>query len=188
MIRWQNDSENWGAAAKLFHWLIAALIFGLLIVGFVMDDIEDTQTRINALQLHKSIGLVLLAVVLARFAWRLRGPVPALPPTLTGWERAGAHGAHIALYVLLFAMPVLGLLTSFASGFPIGFFFSIDIPSPWARDKDLQEFLAGLHELCAFLLVGVLLAHIGAALRHHFILRDDILRRMMPGRVPKQRS
>lgn len=182
MITWRNTTGTWGAFAKLLHWLIAALVLALLVVGFLMHDIEDFATRITVIQIHKSLGLVVLALLLLRAGWRLIDPPPALPAGMARWERVSAHLGHLALYGLLLVQPLTGLMSSFASGFPIDLFLVFDIPSPIDRDKELQRLAGTLHEVFAFAFIAMILIHVAAALRHQFWLRDGLITRMLPGR------
>lgn len=178
----ETSTHRYGGMAQFFHWLIALLIFIMFGLGWYMADLELTDPdKFRLYQIHKSLGITILGLAVLRLLWRLTHPAPPLPDTMAGWEKLAAAGAHWALYGLIFLQPVLGVLQSNAANFPIVFFGDIELPALIGMDKALGETLAGLHHLVAKLLAVVILLHVAAALRHHFMLGDDILRRMLPG-------
>lgn len=182
---WKNSSERWGAISQGFHWLTVLLVFGLLVVGFLMADfIEDIGARFRLIQWHKSFGMLVLALSMLRLVWRACGPVPLLPTSLKPHEKVLAHLTHYGLYAVLFAMPIVGWLMVSAStrGIPTEVFGLFTLPKLIGPDKALHDFFEDLHEILAFVLIGLVALHAGAAFKHHFVLKDNILRRMLPGR------
>lgn len=176
----KNSSERYGAIARIFHWVMALAIFGMLAVGFIMTDLPMNPDKFRVYGIHKSVGALILIAALLRLLWRLINLVPPLPAHMPLWERLGAHGSHIALYILLFIMPLSGWLMSSAAGFPVSVFGWFTLPNLIAPDKALQELLVEVHELLAFAIIGLVTLHAAAALKHHFIDKDNVLRRMLP--------
>jgi cytochrome b561 len=171
---------------KTIHWTTVALVLALLVLGWSMSDLEATDPiRAGLYGGHKSLGLCLLLLTLFRCAWRSTHPVPALPPGLEPWEIRLVHLVHNLLYVLLVVQPLTGWLIH--SAMPEGdrFFGAFPIPvlpglTGLARQEAAMELLEGLHGTGAVLLVVVIILHVGAALKHHFMVRDDVLLRMSP--------
>jgi cytochrome b561 len=137
-------------------------------------------TKLYAFAWHKWIGLTVLVLTLARLGWRLRHPPPALPATVTRWERALAPRAHLLLLALLLALPVSGWLMSSAGGVKVIWFGALPMPDLVPRDPDLFAALRTLHHWLAWILIGALVSHLGAVVRHDVLRRDGIFRRMSP--------
>jgi cytochrome b561 len=129
---------------------------------------------------HKSLGILLLVLVVLRLAWRLVNPTPTLPAGLPIWEQVGARLSHGLLYLLLFAMPISGWVISSASKVPFKVFWLWSLPALTAPDKALSASAKLVHLGLFWVLGAVLLMHIAAALRHHFLLRNAVLVRMLP--------
>lgn len=179
---------RYGTVAMTLHWVSAALILALLALGWIMTDLPPgSSQQFKLFQLHKSLGVTVFALTVIRLGWRIRHGVPALPSQMPEWERKAALLGHLGLYVLAFGLPLTGWAVVSASPFNIPTFLYGVIPLPhiWflaeAPDKKaLSHLLGEVHELAGLGLVGLLVVHAGAALRHHFVLKDDILRRMLP--------
>ncbi|MGH1478247.1 MAG: YceI family protein [Geminicoccales bacterium] len=172
--------HRYGGIAQLLHWLIAIMIFVMFALGWYMTDLETGAEKFALYQIHKGIGVTILAVAVLRLLWRLTHPAPPLPVTMKGWERLAASGTHWVLYALIFLQPLIGILQSNAANFPIVLWGSIQLPALIGQDQAMEERLVGLHHLFAKAMALLILAHIGAAFRHHFMLKDDILKRMLP--------
>jgi cytochrome b561 len=173
--------EHYRASAKWLHWTIALGVFGLLAVGLYMTDLKASPQKIQLYMTHKSVGLSVLALMLARLLFRLRNPPPALPDSLPRWQRLASAGTHVSFYVLLLAMPISGWLMNGASGFPMKFFGLFRVPDLIVRDAKHLAFFKEVHEVIAWTLMALIAVHVLAALKHHFIDRDAVLRRMLPG-------
>lgn len=175
---------RYGTVAMTLHWLIALAIIGMLTVGKYMVDLPNTGPNKFALyQLHKSFGITVLVLTLVRIGWRVVHPVPALPPGMPAWQRFGAHFSHYGLYALMLAIPLSGWAAVSAStlGIPTLLFGAVELPSlPIAPDRDTHEFFEGAHELLGDLMIALLILHVVAALKHHFVDKDTVLRRMLP--------
>lgn len=181
-IRFRNSADSWGAAARGFHWLIAALVLAQFVIGSIAEEMKLTPAKLDLFVWHKSIGVTVLLLAVMRLAWRLANPPPALPAGAPRWERRLAAAAHWVLYLLLFAVPLSGWWVSDASRVPFKAFFFLPMPDFIATDRALQESAAEVHEALTMTLLIVVLGHVAAALRHHFLLRDDVLRRMLTAR------
>jgi cytochrome b561 len=136
--------------------------------------------KISTLASHKSFGITILALVILRLVWRLANPPPALPVNMKSWERTVARATHVLLYVLLFAVPISGWLMSSAANFPVSWFGLVQLPDFVQPNHDLHEQYESLHEGLNTAMFALAVAHILAALRHHFLLKDTVLRRMLP--------
>lgn len=179
----RNDDNSWGAAAKLFHWLMAALIFVQIALGLAAASWRLSPAKLNLFFWHKSTGMLILALLALRLLWRLANPTPALPADMPAWERAGARVSHVLLYALMIALPVTGWIISSASNVPFRIFWLIPLPAITAADKAVADLFSTVHGSLVTLLALVLVAHIGAALRHHFVKRNAVLTRMLPRRA-----
>jgi cytochrome b561 len=178
-MSWKNANDSWGAPARLLHWLIAALILAQFVLGWTAASWRLSPTKLELFVWHKSIGMLILALVVLRLTWRFANPTPALPADTPAWERAAARASHALLYLLMIAMPITGWIVNSAAGVPFSIFWRIPLPAIVAPDKHLAEVAALVHFSLFVLLAAVLVAHIGAALRHHFVKRNDVLLRML---------
>lgn len=181
-IQYRNSPDAWGTVARGLHWLIAALILAQFVIGSIAEEMKLTPAKLDLFVWHKSIGVTVLLLAVLRLAWRLGNPPPAPPAGTPRWEQRLAAAAHAVLYVLIFAVPVSGWWVSDASRVPFKAFFAVPMPDFIATDRDLQEAAAEVHEALTLVLLVVVVLHIAAAFRHHFLLRDDVLRRMLTGR------
>ncbi|MBL8299745.1 MAG: cytochrome b [Rhodanobacteraceae bacterium] len=179
-MQFKSDANRWGLGARSLHWLMAALIIGLGVVGLYMADLPNSPQKVKIYALHKSTGLTVLALLLLRLAWRMADRRPdelAMPR----WQAAAARAVHLLLYLLMFALPLSGWMYNSASGYPLQWFGLFNLPSlSGGADTALKEIAHAVHEYGFYLLVLLLAAHVGAALKHHFVDRDDTLARMLP--------
>lgn len=167
---------------KILHWVIFLLVLGIYGLTYVVDLYQRGDPgRVAIWGLHISFGLALLALVAVRIIERLRLGVPALPASMNGLEALLAHGAHIALYILLLAIPLLGVTLVWLRGETLSFFGLFDFPALLAPNKELAGLVREIHSLCADGILIVAGLHAAAALWHHFVRRDDVLLRMLPG-------
>lgn len=175
----------WNAAAKSFHWGIAALILLQFVLGWLAASWRLSPTKLDLFVWHKSIGMLILALVVLRLLNRLATRAPALPAGMPAWERAAAHASHVLLYGLMLALPLSGWIVSAAAGVPFRIFWRLPLPAIVGPDRQTAEFAAAVHFALGVALVALLVLHIGAALRHHFAQRDEVLSRMLPARPPR---
>jgi cytochrome b561 len=176
----KNTPENFGTVAKAFHWAMALMIIGLLVMGFVMAEMVPSPTKFKLYTLHKSIGLVVFCLAIFRLIWRLSNVVPRIPDSLGLAHRFLMKGSPVVLYSLMILMPVSGLIMSDAGGHPITFFDLYTLPSFFTKNPDLSKAAQLVHHYTAWAFIGILVAHTGAALYHRFILKNTILQRMLP--------
>ena len=164
--------------AKSLHWLMAAMILGLLALGIYMSDLPLSPQKLTLYSWHKWAGVTVFVLVWLRLLWRITHRPPALPETLSPLMRLAAHAGHAALYGLMVAIPLTGWLMSSAKGFQTVWFGVLPIPDLLGRDRELGDLLQQVHKLLNLLLMLTLAGHVAAALWHHFVLKDDTLRRM----------
>jgi cytochrome b561 len=173
-------SNRYTRTALSLHWLIALLIFATFPLGIYMHDLPLSPFKLKLFSYHKWIGVTVFLLMMFRLYWRLTHRPPALPESRPRWERIAAESVHHLLYALLFLIPLSGWLMSSAKGVQTVWFGVLPLPDLVGKDKVLGDLLQQVHELLNFTLFGALGGHIGAALKHHFIERDDILARMLP--------
>ena len=171
-------TTKYNLTARLFHWVMGTMIIIMFIVGSTMEDITDTNLKSLAYSLHKATGIVILAMAILRVLWRLSNAVPALPETLKKWQATSARLVHFGLYAILFVMPLSGWGLSSAAGYPVSVYGLFTVPNLMEKNDELKELLEDIHGVGANALLFLLAAHVGAALYHHFILKDNTLRRM----------
>lgn len=176
----RNDDKKYGAAAKALHWGVALLVLSMLALGWYMNTLPRGLEKFRYVELHKSLGLLVLGFMIIRALWRVLNPPPPLPADLPGWEQVVAKLSHLAIYAAIFLQVFIGMAFVWTANSPLTLFGLVPVPNPFSPDPQLHELGGELHELFAFGIVGLLVMHIGAALRHHFILKNDILRRMLP--------
>jgi cytochrome b561 len=164
------------------HWLMALLLAGIFGVGLYMHELPLSPWKLQIYSWHKWAGVTAFLLVLVRLGWRLTHRPPDLPATMSPTLRLAAHAGHGLLYLLMIAIPLTGWLMSSAKGFQTLYFGVLPIPDLLGKDKDLGDLLRDVHATLNFLLAAVVAGHVGAALKHHLIDRDDVLRRMLPRR------
>ena len=181
-----NSDSSWGAPAKFLHWLVAILIFTQFALGWLAVGWRLSPTKLNLFVWHKSTGILILLLVLVRLLWRLVNLTPAIPLDTPAWERCAARVSHGLLYVLMLAMPLAGWIVQSSSGVPFRIFWRIPLPAIVSTDRDMAELAALVHFSLGIVFAALLVLHVGAALRHHFVKRNAILTRMLPARrTPK---
>jgi cytochrome b561 len=179
----QNTEDRFGAVAMLLHWSMAVLIIGLAALGLYMAALPDVgfdTKKIVLILYHKEIGLSVLVLLKVRLAWRLTQILPQLVEHLPDWQKIAARFVHLSFYALMFALPLTGWLMSSAAGIPVSFFGLFTLPDFLPPDDYLFQRLIDIHKWLGYLLIFFIFVHVGAALMHHFVLKDDTLRRMLP--------
>ena len=166
--------------AVFSHWITLILIVLGFSLGLYMVDLKLSPEKLILYSRHKWIGITVLLIAVLRLAWRAFHPTPSMPEATPRWQRGIAQGVHVALYVLILAIPLTGWMFSSAAGFSVKYFGVIPLPDLVSKSKDLAYLLRDLHETLAWLLAGLVGLHAAAALKHHFIDRDDVLVRMLP--------
>jgi cytochrome b561 len=167
--------------ARILHWLMAAMIVTMLFVGVGM--VASVSERHDWLvRLHKPLGIAILLLAAIRLAVRLRHPPPPLPADLPAVQKLAAHASHWLLYVLMFALPLVGWGMLSAGGYPVMLTSSLRLPAILPANAALFAVLRHLHAWLAVVLLVVFLGHLGAALYHGVVRRDGVLRSMLWGR------
>ena len=176
----RNTRSRYGVVAITLHWLVAVTVVGMFALGFWMVDLGyyDAWYK-RAPDIHRSIGILLLAVMLLRLVWRMINPKPAALPGHRRWEVVSAHLVHGLLYVLLFVAMVSGYLITTADGSSIHVFGWFEVPSVTGRIKGLENTAGLVHYWATWTIVGLVVIHAAGALKHHILDRDDTLRRML---------
>ncbi|MBK8185516.1 MAG: cytochrome b [Candidatus Competibacteraceae bacterium] len=162
------------------HWLIAVLIIVAFALGWTMADMENSPRKLRWISWHKWLGITVLGLTAVRLLWRLGHPAPALPASVPLWQQKAAEGVHFLLYGLMFAIPLSGWLFSSARGFSVVYLGILPLPDLIGANEELGDWLHTVHIGLNYTLLAVFGAHVGAALKHHFIERDDVLARMVP--------
>lgn len=175
-------SATYTRTAKSLHWLMALLLIGLLALGFYMQDLPLSPEKLQLYAWHKWAGVSAFLLVLLRLSWRLAHTPPPLPASMPRTMQLAAHAGHLLLYGLMIVIPLSGWLMSSAKGFQTVWFGVLPIPDLIGKDKATGELLALVHKSLNLLFVAAILGHVAAALKHHFIDKDDVMTRMLPRR------
>lgn len=173
--------DRYTTTAIVFHWLIAILIIGTFSLGVVMTEMPGiSPTKLKYYSWHKWSGVTILALAALRLLWRLRHAAPAYPDAMPAWQRSAANSLHHLLYVLMFAVPLSGYLYTLAAGYPVVYFGLFELPVLIDKNPTLKPVLEGVHYWLNMTLLAAVLLHVAAALKHQFVDRDGVLKRMLP--------
>ena len=174
--------ESYNRTAIVLHWLIAALVFAQLALGWWMIDIPKSPPGVRAywFNIHKSIGITLGILILARLAWRLSHRPPPLPASVAPWQRTAARVSHWLLYACMLAMPISGYLGSSFTKYPIKY-WGFTLPHWGWEDAALKTLMSQIHYGAAWLFMALIAIHLAAALKHALIARDGVFQRMWFG-------
>ena len=175
----KNTTETYGWLAKLLHWAITLLLIGLVYAGLTFTGMERGPERSELAALHKSVALLLLFLMTVRLIWKFMNAKPADPEGSTAMQKAASKWMHRLLYAAVYLQLTIGLLV--AGMKPISFFGLFDVPPFLADNEELHEQFEELHEIGWIILVVLVVLHVLAALHHHFIAKNDVLKRMTSG-------
>ncbi len=178
----RDTAETFGLPSRLLHWLAALTIALAWTVGTVMGDLPRGPSRAAGTDLHFALGTLVLTLTALRLLWRLTNPLPAPPPGTPAWQDWAARLGHLGLYLLMVAVPLSGVFAAWLGGKSINLFWVTALASPWARDRAWEKAAEEAHEVLANLLLFLVVAHVVAALWHHFVHHDGLLHRMLPRR------
>ena len=175
-------APGYGAVSKSLHWLIVLLLVVQYALGWTMPDVGKNTLPAGLIFWHVSVGMLLLAVMLFRFVWRVAHPVPLLGG-VPMWQHWTARVTHVLLYAAVFVQLLLGWANASSRAWKVDIFAVV--PMPWIVPAASPAGMAAgdLHNNFAFVLLGLIVLHVVAALYHHFVLHDRVLRRMLPGAV-----
>jgi cytochrome b561 len=172
----KNTTETYGVLAKLLHWLIALMLVGMVIAGLTFTGMERGPDRTQISMLHKSMGLLVLLLMTLRLLWKVANPTPADPPGTPGWQSLAARLVHWGLYAAVFFQLTMGLLV--AGQRPIPFFGLFEFGPLLAENEEQHELFEELHETGWIIIAALVGVHVLAALYHHFVKKDGVLKRM----------
>lgn len=174
----EGGRRRYDGMSIALHWTTALLIVANLLLGFFADELFR-----GAVSLHKSIGLTVLALGVARLVWRLLHPAPPLLPSIRPWERVLARANHVAFYLLIILLPLSGWVFTSAGSrkFVTSWFGLFTVPPIVHQDPALSDAVFERHGQLAWIMVALLALHVAGALKHRFVDRDATLDRMLPG-------
>lgn len=177
----RNTPTEWGALAKALHWLIAVGIFGLIWVGLQQAGLERGPEKTQLRMLHSSTGLAVLSLMMLRMVWRWVNDTPSHGARSAAWQNLAATVVHWGLYIMVFVQLTAGVLLTATAGSGLPFFGLFKIQLGLERDDDAHHFWEEIHEFSWKLIAALLVVHITGALYNHFVLKNDVLRRMTSG-------
>jgi cytochrome b561 len=177
----RNTSERWGTPAKLLHWLVAIGLCALIYYGLLQADMERGPEKLAVRETHASLALLVFMLMSVRLAWRFVNETPAHPHGTPGWQRAASGLVHWGLYLFVFLQIFAGSMTVATGGRPLPFFGLFTVPLPVAEDADAHHFWEEVHEFAWVIIAALIVVHVAAALYDHFVLKNDVLRRMTHG-------
>jgi len=173
------SAGRYTSTAIALHWLLALALLGAFSVGVYMSDLPFSPTRLKLYNWHKWAGVTILTLSLLRLLWRLTHRPPADVP-MPAWQRIAAHGTHHLLYLLFFAVPLVGWAYSSAAGFPVVLFGVLPLPDFVSPDKALAESIKPWHGRLAYAMATLVVLHVAGAIKHQVVDRDGLLGRMLP--------
>jgi cytochrome b561 len=173
-------TDHYPASSKWLHWLIAICVLTTAPVAIAMAQMGEGPTRDALYNFHKSLGVLIFIMMALRLINRLAVGAPIAEPGIEPWQKAVSAAVHTSFYVLLIAMPIVGYVANSAYGAPTPFFGLLELPPIVEKNEALSTPLFALHRWVGFLLIILVLTHVGAALYHHFIRGDNVLQRMLP--------
>jgi len=177
-----NDTTiEYGSAARWLHWLVAIVIFLMIWLGLQQAGMEKGPDKSELRALHASIGLIALALMTLRIVWRFLNAVPAYPDDMPGWQRATSTLVHWGIYIAVFVQLISGPMTVATNGTALPFFGLFSIPLPVAENSDVHHFWEEVHEVTWAIIAALLIVHVLAAFYNHFVLKNNVLRRMTIG-------
>lgn len=181
------QTTRYNTVAIVLHWLLALVILSMFGVGIYMTELPFSPQRLKLYNYHKWAGVTFLALTLLRLLWRVTHRPPTLPNAITrsmpDWQNRAYHATHHLMYLLFFAVPLVGWAYSSAAGFPIVWLGQIPLPDLLQVNKELAELIKPVHKWLALALVALAALHVAAAIKHQLVDRDGLLARMLPGRA-----
>ena len=179
----KNNSAYYTRTAQWLHWVMAIIFITAWVIGFYSGNFlnyeADGAFKGQVITLHKNIATVIIFLVVIRIFWRYTHPAPKLPDTMSPTMKLAAHAGHLALYFMLIAMPITGCLYSWAAGYPAPVLYLFEIPRLVQENPDLVAIVKPLHIYLSWGVGLLIVGHAAAALKHHFIDKDNVLRSMI---------
>jgi cytochrome b561 len=179
-----NNEQRYGTVAIMLHWLMAVVLVALIVVGIYMVSLPDVgfdKKKAALIIYHKELGILAFAMAGLRLAWRVGNALPRLVENLPDWQKVIARLVHLFFYALMFALPITGWIMSSATGIPVSFLGLFELPDLVAYNERLFHSFIDIHKWLGYALIVLILIHAAAALRHHFLFKDETLKKMLPG-------
>jgi cytochrome b561 len=177
-----NANQRYNPESIILHWVLGAALIAIFFFGTYMADLPFSPQRLKLFNWHKWAGISILVLSTLRLLWRLTHPAPALPAkieqAMPGWQLKAHQLTHVALYALFIIVPLIGWAYTSAAGFPVVLFGVFPLPDLIGADKAMAELIKPWHQISAFALAGLVVLHVAAALKHQFVDRDGLLKRM----------
>ena len=183
----KNTDTTYGSLHRAIHWIMAIMIIGMIAVGMYIhgldaDNPAEAPTKLALGALHKATGIMVLLLVVLRAIWVFSGPRPGLPDSVSRWQRIVAKSLHHTFYLLMFAMPISGYVMTSHAQKPVNMYGLFELPMLFdGQNLEKAKAVFEVHEMLAEVLLALIVAHLAVALKHHFIDKDNILRRMLTG-------
>jgi cytochrome b561 len=181
----KNTKNQYGTISKVLHWGMAILIIAMLACGIIMADLAASPLKWKMYMLHKSVGLVVLFLIISRLIWRFINIVPELPASLPATHRSLAKLSPYVLYAMMITMVLSGYVMSDMGGHAISFFDAYTLPHLFSKNQSLSAIAAKTHGIAAYCFIVILTTHVFAAFYRHFVLKNEVLRRMLPSSSKK---
>jgi len=179
-MQWRNPESTYGALAKFLHWTIVILIIAQYVIIEAAEDLPDGPGKFEIITRHKSLGMLILGLALVRIAWKVVNKGQPVPVTMPRPQKIAAAAGHGLLYLLILAQPISGWMMSSAANYPVTFFGLFQFPAIVAPNEGMHETYEDVHEFLFNAILVIAVVHVLAALYHHFIQKDETLRRMLP--------
>jgi cytochrome b561 len=178
-MSWGNNATHWGLISRLLHWFMAIAIIFMFGLGVTMINMRLSPVKLEMFMVHKSIGILLLATVTIRILWRLINPAPRHPRSFSKPQRRTVFAGQLFMYVLMICIPISGWVINSAANFPLQWFGLFEIPPITQPSLSTEEYAKTAHLVLVCTLGAVVVIHIAAALHHHFVQKNDVLKRML---------
>lgn len=178
-MKWGNSATRWGLASRILHWFMAIAILFMFCLGITMINMRLSPEKLEMFMVHKSTGMLLLLAVIIRVLWRIINPPPKFPTFISRNQQQMVRLGQMLMYILLFCIPISGWVINSAANFPLHWFGLFQIPAITEPNIAVEEMAKTVHFTLICILGVLILGHVAAALHHHFILKNDVLRRML---------
>ena len=177
----KNSVSQYGYLAKILHWLVVFLLIGSFSFEYAMHSLQPSTAKWWFYDLHKSLGVIVILVVIARLFWSIINPAPQPAANIPDWQHSVARINHGLLYLCILIVPVSGFIGSISGGFKVPFFRLFEMPALVDENETVNRISEFVHQFVAEFLLVLITVHVAAALWHHFIRHDGVLLRMLPG-------
>jgi cytochrome b561 len=177
----KNTTNEFGSVSKWLHWFAAIGIIVLFWIGLEQAGMERGPEKMAVRATHASAALIVFVLMTLKLIWRLMNETPAHPENMPGWQRLSSTLVHWGIYIAVFVQLISGAMTVGTDGTPLPFFGLFSVPLPIAENGEGHEFWEGIHESAWIAVAAILVIHILGALYNHFIVKNDVLRRMTTG-------